>query len=328
MLYESERPTPERGFVELADAESFRRTMPEGVLTGDFPEWHGWFKSSGAGWVHARKALIAAAMEVQRLGARLTCGSPQGKVLELIFGDDGGVLGVKTADGKLHRSDHTVLCTGANASQLLDMKNQLRPTAWTLAHIRMTPDEARLYQNLPVLFNVERGFFMEPDEDDLDLKICDEHPGYCNWISDAETGRLSSSPFAREAIPKASEDGVHAFLHETMPHLSERPFSFARICWCADTPDRAFLISLHPEHPNITLAVGGSGHGFMQIPVIGQYIADCIESKLPPRMAKVWRWRPETALHRNWKDTQGRLGGSNTVRNLQDVRDEDWAGVS
>ena len=267
-------------------------------------------------------------MEAQRLGAQLTCGSPQGKVLELIFGDGGEVLGVKTADGNLHRSDHTVLCTGANASQLLHMKNQLRPTAWTLAHIRMTPDESRLYKNLPVLFNVERGFFMEPDEDDLDLKICDEHPGYCNWISDAETGRHSSSPFAREAIPKASEDGIRAFLHETMPHLSERPFSFARICWCADTPDRAFLISLHPEHANITLAVGGSGHGFMQIPVIGQYIADCIEGKLPPRMAKVWRWRPETALDRNWKDTQGRLGGSNTVRNLQDVRDEDWAGAS
>lgn len=29
----------------------------------------------------------------------------------------------------------------------------------------MTEDECKLYKDLPVMFNVDRGFFIEPDED-------------------------------------------------------------------------------------------------------------------------------------------------------------------
>ncbi|KAK3708120.1 hypothetical protein LTR37_011624 [Vermiconidia calcicola] len=328
-LEETERPTPERGFVELSDAEAFRKTMPEGVLTGDFPGWKGWYKATGAGWVHARKALTAAAKEAERLGAKLICGSPHGKVTELLLDSDSGdIIGAKTGDGRTHLADRTILCAGSNAPQLLDMKDQLRPTAWTLAHLKMTPEEAKLYKNLPVLFNVERGFFMEPDEDNQELKICDEHPGYCNWVTDPETNQRSSVPFARHQIPRISEKGVREFLQETMPHLADRPFAFARICWCADTPDRAFLISPHPEHPSLTLGVGGSGHGFMQIPVIGQYIVDCMEGKLDERMTRSWRWRPETAVDRDWTDTQGRFGGSGVVMDFQDVKDGEWTRVA
>ena len=326
-LYETEGPTRERGYVELQDAEAFRKSMPGGVLTGEFPNWQGWHKASGGGWVHARKTLTAAAKESQRLGAIIVCGDPHGKVMELLFDPHGDVKGAKTADGREHLADYTILCAGANATQLLDMKDQLRPTAWTLAHIQMTPEEAKLYKNLPVLFNMERGFFMEPDEDKHELKICDEHPGYCNWVPNPTTQRLASVPFARHQIPLVSEAGVRTFLSETMPHLVDREFRFARICWCADTPDRAYLISRHPEHASLVLGVGGSGHGFMQVPVIGGYIVDCLEGMLDPRMAKAWRWRPETAVERNWKDTQGRFGGSNAVMDFQQVKDSEWTTI-
>lgn len=326
-LEREENPTPERGYIELNTASDFRKTMPEGVLTGEFPNWKGWFKPKGAGWVHARKALLSAATEAQRLGANLITGGSRGTVTKLLFDASGDVKGAETADGQKHLADHTILCAGANAPQLLDMKDQLRPTAWTLAHIKMTPEEAKLYKNLPVMFNVERGFFMEPDEDKHELKICDEHPGYCNFVLDPKTQRPASLPFARHQIPKISEDLVRLFLRETMPHLADRPFAFARVCWCADTPDRMFLISEHPDHPSLTLGVGGSGHGFKYIPIIGSYIADCLEGKLEARMAHGWRWRPETAVDRDWKDLQGRHGVIDTVRDFQDVPDDAWTDV-
>lgn len=335
-LYDSEKPTRERGFVPLDTADDFRKTMPEGVLTGDFPGWKGWFKKTGCGWVHARKALVSAATEAQRLGVKLVTGSPQGKVTSLIY-ESGDVKGAITEDGTHHYADRTILCAGACAAQLLDMKDQLRPTAWTLAHIKMTAEEAKLYKNLPVLFNVERGFFMEPDEERRELKICDEHPGYCNWLSPPQghantaqnvySNGFTSAPFSKHQIPLVSEQGVRQFLRETMPHLAERPFSFARICWCADTPNRAFLISSHPEYPSLTLGVGGSGHGFMHIPTIGGYIADCMEGNLDERMKRTWRWRPETAVGRQWKDVQGRMGGSYSVLNLADVDENEWTTI-
>lgn len=319
-LYDDEEPTPERGFVGLVTAEDFRQTMPAGVLTGEFPGWKGWWKRDGAGWVHARKAMESAFREAQRLGVRMVTGSPHGAVVSLIF-EDGDVLGGLTKDGVKHYADRTILCAGANAPQLVDMKDQLRPTAWTLAHIKMTEEEAKLYKNLPVMFNVERGFFMEPDEDNHELKICDEHPGYCNWPT---ADHRASVPFAKHQIPKRSEEGVRLLLRECMPHLAERAFSFARICWCADTPNRDFLISSHPDFPSLTLGVGASGHGYKHIPIIGRYIADCLEGTLDERMRNVWRWRPETAVGRDWEAVQGRMGGSYQVLNLADIPDDQW----
>lgn len=179
-------PTEASGWVRLSSKADFQATMPEGVLTGEFPGWQGWWMKKGSGWVHARKAMESAAREAERLGVHFITGEQQGKVEGLLYDEDGSVRGVKTADGVEHRAERTILCAGANADSILDMKQQLRPTAWTLAHIKMTPAELKLYKDLPVLFNIERGFFMEPDEDHGELKICDEHPGYCNWSQDEQ----------------------------------------------------------------------------------------------------------------------------------------------
>lgn len=307
----------------LTSPEEFRNTMPEGILTGDFPGWQGFFKKTGAGWVHARNAMISAAAEAQRLGVKFVTASPQGTVTGLVY-EGGDVVGARTADSKEHRAYRTILCAGANSNQLLDLEDQLRPTAWTLAHIKLTDEEVKVYKNLPVLFNIEKGFFMEPDEDKHELKICDEHPGYCNWVRD--TGdKLTSLPFARHQIPKEAEQRARSFLRETMPQLAERPFSFARICWCADTPDRAFLIDCHPEHASLVLGVGGSGHGFKYIPSVAGYIADKMEGRLDEKLAHVFRWRPETAVDRDWQDRQGRFGGPNKVMDFQEV--QEWTEI-
>jgi sarcosine oxidase / L-pipecolate oxidase len=315
-------PSEAGGWIRLSRKEDFIATMPAGVLTGDFPGWKGWWKKKGAGWVHARKSMESAAREAARLGVKFITGQERGRATSLIY-EHSDVRGAQTADGVRHHADRTILCAGASSPSLVDMKDQLRPTAWTLAHIKMTVEEARLFKDLPVLFNIERGFFMEPDEDGCELKICDEHPGYCNWVAqEGDAERFEAGPpFARNQIPVESEERCRAFLRETMPHLAERPFSFARICWCADTPNRAFLISRHPDHPSLVLGVGGSGHGFCHIPAIGGFIADAMEDRLDEKLKHSFRWRPETALRRNWEDLLGRFGpdGANRVMGFQDT---------
>jgi len=318
-LNERELADDQSNYLPLKSPEEFQKTMPQGVLQGSFPKWEGWFKQSGAGWAHARKALGSAACEAERLGVHFVTGSPKGSVTKLLY-KSGDIIGAETADGKEHIAHRTILCAGANAEQLFDFKDQLRPTAWTLAHIKMAKEEVQAYKDLPVLFNIEKGFFMEPDEDRHELKICDEHPGYCNWVTGSD-GRRRSIPFAKHQIPKDSETRIRAFLEDCMPQLAKRPFVFARICWCADTPDRMFLIDYHPDHPSLLLACGGSGHGYAYIPAIGGFIADRMEGTLEERLAKAFRWRPETAVNRDWQDTQGRFGGPNEVMDFQKVKE-------
>ncbi|ROV94100.1 hypothetical protein VMCG_08220 [Cytospora schulzeri] len=213
-LIERECPKEEDGFKPLKGKLAFQATMPPGVLTGSFPDWEGFIKPKGAGWVHARKSMESAAREAERLGVKFTTGEDQGKAVSLIY-EDGDIKGAKTIDGKEHRADRTLLCAGANVDGLFDFKDQLRPTAWTLAHIKMTTEEVKLYKDLPVLFNVERGFFMEPDEDNHELKFCDEHPGYCNWDAESQkTSHWTSTPFARHQIPQEAEERARLFLRE------------------------------------------------------------------------------------------------------------------
>lgn len=312
-------------YVPLNNAVDFRDIMPEGVLQGDFPGWKGYYRKGDGGWAHARKACVSASTEAVRLGVRAICGTPQGEVASLMYGPDGDVVGVKTADSKAHHADRVILTAGAGANELLDFKDQLRPTAWTLMHLRLTPEEAEMYRYIPVLFNIEKGFFLEPDEDAHEMKICDEHPGYLNFVSDGPYGRSRSVPFARHQVPREAELRARQLLRETMPQLAERPFSFARVCWCADTVDRMFLIDTHPASPSLVLGVGGSGHGFSCIPAIGGLIADKLEGKLNAKLSEAFRWRPETAVDRDWKALQGRWGAERKIMDFRDVTE--WTNI-
>ncbi|KIL94379.1 proline dehydrogenase [Fusarium avenaceum] len=313
-------------FTPLNTAEGFRNTMPPGVLTGDFTGWKGFFKSKGSGWVHARNALTAAFEESKRLGVTFITGSPEGHAKRLLI-EDGDVQGAKTADGTEHRADRTILSAGASAEMFLDFENQIRPTAWTLGHIQMTPEEAKLYRNLPVLFNINKGFFMEPDEDLHQLKMCDEHPGYCNWVTKPGSKYPVSVPFAKHQIPLESERRMKEFLKDTMPQLADRPLVHARICWCADTQDRMFLITYHPRHPSLVVASGDCGTGYKHITSIGKFISDCMEGNLEERFVKYWRWRPEKFTEFWGKDPLDRFGADDTIMDLPKSDTKGWTDI-
>ena len=160
---------------------------------------------------------------------------------------------------------------------------------------------------------------MEPSAEMGELKICDEHPGYTNFTTD-DTGHKTSIPFAKHQIPLEAETRVREFLQHTMPQLKDRPLSFARICWCADTPDRNFLIDRHPDFKSLVLGIGGSGHGFMHITSVGGFIVDTLEGNLDEKLKQAFKWRPETAVNRNWDDVQGRRGGPNKVMDFGSVQ--------
>lgn len=311
--------------VTLNRKDDFQKTMPGAILQGDFTDWRGFWKAKGAGWVFASGAIEAMHDEAERLGVHFVTGVFVGKVDELLLTHNKDtVRGAKTADGTLHVSDQTILSAGASSDLLLDFEKQLRPTAWTLAHLPLSAEEAKAYQALPVLYGVDRGFFIEPDLEKHEMKLCDEHPGYLNPAVKSN-GELRSVPVARNQIPKEAEIRMRRLLSETMPQFVGRAFSFARICWDADTIDRIFLIDQYPKLQHLTVAVGGSGNGFMACPAVGLFVADLIEGKTDERLRKMMRWRPEICVDRDWWDTQGRYGGDRKVMDLRDVKD--WTSI-
>lgn len=60
---------------------------------------------------------------------------------------------------------------------------------------------------------------------------------------------------------------------ELFPHLTG-PLIDARTCLYPSAPDDHFMIGLHPEFSQVTVATGFGGHGFKFVPVVGDIVAD------------------------------------------------------
>lgn len=71
-------------------------------------------------------------------------------------------------------------------------------------------------------------------------------------------------------------------------------FAKPTTCRDGDMCDYHFLITPHPTHKNLDLAIGGSAHGFKFLPVLGKYIVAMMEGTLDPDIASKWKWRPGT----------------------------------
>lgn len=56
--------------------------------------------------------------------------------------------------------------------------------------------------------------------------------------------------------------------------LADGPVVAAKVCLYTSTADGHFVVDRHPEHDNVSLVCGFSGHGFKFAPVIGEALAD------------------------------------------------------
>ncbi len=82
-------------------------------------------------------------------------------------------------------------------------------------------------------------------------------------------------------IKPEDEERTRTFLREYLP-LIDGPRRRASVCIYTLTPDRHFIIDLHPDHANVALAAGFSGHGFKFAPVVGEILADLADNGRTP----------------------------------------------
>jgi sarcosine oxidase len=77
-------------------------------------------------------------------------------------------------------------------------------------------------------------------------------------------------------VTEADLQPVQVVLDRYIPGLG--PCTRSRVCMYTVTPDRHFVIDRHPEHPQVSLACGFSGHGFKFATVVGEILADLAET--------------------------------------------------
>ncbi len=89
--------------------------------------------------------------------------------------------------------------------------------------------------------------------------------------------RAGGVPTTPETIDREVHQGeidlIRGYLAEHVPQLAGRCLD-ARACMYTNTPDEHFVISVHPEHSQVALACGFSGHGYKFCSVVGEILAD------------------------------------------------------
>jgi sarcosine oxidase len=92
----------------------------------------------------------------------------------------------------------------------------------------------------------------------------------------------SFDPDTGTRAPEAAGiDAMRVYLVERFPALAQAPLVESRVCQYENTSNGDFLVDRHPEHENVWLFGGGSGHGFKHGPAMGEYIAALLADTVP-----------------------------------------------
>lgn len=288
LLFLSSRPLEEEGF----EGDSYRTLSEEGwppVRLGSpeiaslYPGWNadhyidGYWNARG-GWAEAGAVVSLLAGEAEARGIRLMTAE-----VARITRTSGRVSGVVAEDGTELGADRVVVAAGVWTPSLLpELHGFLRLSGQPILYFKPAdPGPFRPPAFPPWGADIATtGWYGFPANREGIVKIGVHGPGY------------SVAPDAPRVPPgDGDEASCRAFLSHSLPTLADAPLHALKMCVYTDTFDGDFLISRHPEVEGLTVASGGSGHGFKFGPVLGGLIADCVEATSNPYLHR-FAWRP------------------------------------
>jgi sarcosine oxidase len=221
-----------------------------------------------AGFLYVERCVKAAAADAKRHGADLRWN----ELVREWLADGHGVT-VRT-DRETYHADGLVITAGAWATRLL---GELGAKLTVMRQVPMwfDPPDPRPFGpgRLPVyLADTPAGtFYGLPAVDDRGHKVA-QHYG---------APELAGPEAVDRAVTDEDEAPLRNFIRKHLP-AADGPQTDASVCLYTLTPDRHFVIDRHPEHANVAIAAGFSGHGFKFAPVVGEMLADLVDEKKAP----------------------------------------------
>ncbi|WP_224336506.1 N-methyl-L-tryptophan oxidase [Haloprofundus halobius] len=213
------------------------------------------------GFVVPEQAIVAHVEAAQREGAEIRAREPVDGWEET---PDGGVR-VETADAT-YEADRLVLAAGAWNCKFADALDGLAvPERQVLAWFQ--PKTPRLFQ--PAEFPVwnlsvpEGRFYGLPVYDVPGMKLGKYHH---------RDEQVDPDEWNTEPDPE-DEALLHSFAERYFPEGAGPTMRLAT-CMFTNSPDEHFILDTLPEHPQVAVGAGFSGHGFKFASVVGEVLAD------------------------------------------------------
>jgi len=248
---------------ELLSVDEAAKRFPQFRLPGDFRV----LLDHKAGLVIPERAVAGYAELALRNGAEL-----HGHEQVLAWESEGNSVRVRTSRGE-YSASRVIFCGGAWTEQLVrDLGVKLTVTRQPLVWV--WPKKPELFERgkMPVWILEQRdgaahyGFPMLAD-----------NPGF--KLATHVRGAVSNPETLDREVHESDEATIRSVLREFIPE-ADGPLLSMRICMYTNSPDFQFIIDKHPQHENVLIACGFSGHGFKCASAIGQVLAElAIEGK-------------------------------------------------
>jgi sarcosine oxidase len=244
---------------ELLDAGEVKDRFPPFSLDSETVALY----EEKAGFVRPEESVKAHLDRAVALGADLRFEEPV-----LSWEASGEGVRVATPTGS-YEAERLVISPGAWAPQLLaDLRVPLEVERQVMYWFEPT---SGLEPFLPDRFPI---FIWEPDDGNVFYGVPDQDGGRGVKASFYRAGGVPCSPetLDREVHDKEVEF-IRSYLAEHVPDLAGRCVE-AKACMYTNTPDLHFVISFHPDHPQVVIACGFSGHGYKFCSVVGEILTD------------------------------------------------------
>jgi len=212
------------------------------------------------GFLLPERCNVAHVAQAQARGAEVHCREP---VLD--WGAGSGRVWVRTARAR-YEARRLVICAGAWASKLVpDLNGLAVPERQVLAWLQ--PERPEYFQ--PDTFPV---FNLEVDEGRYYGLPSFLVPGFKFGKYHHRGETVDADSVNREPEPE-DEELLRTFARRYFPD-GAGPTLMLKTCLFTNSPDRHFILDLHPDHPEVAIAAGFSGHGYKFCSVIGEVMAD------------------------------------------------------
>ena len=220
-----------------------------------------------SGVLMARRSVRTLAAELEHRGVRIV----QARVDATMPGLPDNL---QTSEGMRLTADRYVFACGAWLPRLFPglLDGLIRPTRQVVTYFGTPAGDARFRSaRWPAWIDFPAGIYGTPDVEGRGVKVgIDEHGPP---IDPDRDDRLADA---------ASVEKARAWLERRVPALAEAPVIETRVCQYENTATGDFLIDRHPEHGNVWIVGGGSGHGFKHGPAVGELAARMVLTGAPP----------------------------------------------
>lgn len=247
--------------------DNFSSHIPNMVLS----EGDGAIVDVTAGVLYADRALKTAQDQFKKHGGVVR---DQEKVLDI----KPGPIVTVTTSSKTFRARSVVITAGPWANGVL------APTGLQLPLEVVKINVCYWKEKTPGSYNVKNRFpcFVLTSAEESDVHIyglpSNEYPGLMKIC--LHTGSPADPDHRDRQTDHSDVDTLKAYVSRCVPGLDPEP-AIVESCLYTCTPDSHFVLDCHPEHSNIVIGAGFSGHGFKFGPIIGKLLCELSMGEVP-----------------------------------------------